>query len=234
MPAPSRSAAGGNVDIAPSIGATIDGHEPWIPDRASAVAKRSSPRRARSRKRRGASRPPAPPSEAVGATAESGAAPAGERERRAAAPSKRERRRRRAAASSGGGGLGGFTEQLAPLGERPQAPWHPLPLSELLILVGIIGTVVGVARGEGGRGLMLVGIGAVAVGTIEFTYREHMSGYRPHTTLLAFVPTALFHSAVAVGLALAGAPPAVWVIAPLVLDVPLFALLFKVLRARFL
>jgi hypothetical protein len=109
-----------------------------------------------------------------------------------------------------------------------------LPLSELVILVGLIGAVVGVARGASGRAVLFTGIAAVAIGTIEFTVREHLSGYRPHTTLLAFLPVALFHSAAAVGLVALGSPRAVWLIAPLVLDVPLFAVLFKLLRGRFL
>jgi len=100
--------------------------------------------------------------------------------------------------------------------------------------VGLIGAVVGVARGASGRGVLFTGIGAVAIGTIEFTVREHLSGYRPHTTLLAFLPTAVFHSAAAVALVALGAPRAVWVIAPLGLDLPLFAFLFKLLRGRFL
>jgi hypothetical protein len=131
-------------------------------------------------------------------------------------------------------GAASFGEQLAALGERPQAPWHPLPLSELVILVGMIGTIVGVARGASGRPVLFTGIGAVTLGTLEFTVREHLSGYRPHTTLLALLPTAVFHSAVAVGLGVLGFPRPVWVIAPLVLDVPLFAFLFKLLRGRFL
>src|SRR5205807_336787 len=49
--------------------------------------------------------------------------------------------------------------------ERPQAPWHPLPLSELLILVGAIGTVVGLQRGiSRGAAPLLAGLAAVVVG----------------------------------------------------------------------
>jgi len=159
------------------------------------------------------------------------AAPPRERTPSAASSARRTRTRPRGAA---GRGAGSFTEQLAALGERPRAPWHPLPLSELLIFVGLIGTVVGLARGGSGRAVLFAGIGAVAIGTLESTVREHLSGYRPHTTLLAFVPTALFHSAVAVALVALGTPAPVWAIVPLALDVPVFAFLFKLLRARFL
>src|SRR5260370_786950 len=34
------------------------------------------------------------------------------------------------------------------VGPRPEAPWHPWPFSELLILVGAIGTIVGFAGGQ--------------------------------------------------------------------------------------
>src|SRR5207247_5573202 len=72
--------------------------------------------------------------------------------------------------------------------ERPQAPWHPLPLSELLILVGAIGTVVGLQKGiSHGAAPLLVGLAAVVVGTVEVTLREHMSGFRSHAVLLSLL-----------------------------------------------
>ena len=70
------------------------------------------------------------------------------------------------------------------------------------------------------------------LGTLEFTLREHLSGYRAHTLLLALCRRRCSTALALVLLAL-GAPPAVVVVAPLVLDVPLFAFLFKLLRARF-
>ena len=119
------------------------------------------------------------------------------------------------------------------VGERPQAPWHPWPLSEILIFLGAIGTLVGFARGSAGRPVLFAGLGAVMVGTLEFTIREHLAGYRAHTAMLAAIPTAIFHSAAAVGLYSLGAPRASWIIVPLAIDVPVFWFLFKGLRARF-
>src|SRR5437899_5487427 len=62
-------------------------------------------------------------------------------------------------------------------GERPPAPWHPLPLSELLILAGGVAFVLAVSRLRNGPSsggpLLLAGILAVALGTIEVTWREH-------------------------------------------------------------
>jgi hypothetical protein len=119
-------------------------------------------------------------------------------------------------------------------GERPRPPWYPLPLSELLILIGAIGTVVGFSRREAGRPLLLAGIAAVALGTIEFSLREHLNGYRSHTILLAFIPTVVVHTALALALAGLGVPAAAAGLGPIVIDVALFAFLFKLLRVRFL
>jgi len=125
-----------------------------------------------------------------------------------------------------------LAEQLA-LGERPQAPWHPLPLSELLIFVGLVGVVVGALRGESGLPIVAAGILAASVGTLDFSVREHFSGYRPHTTLLAAVPTALLHGALAIALLALGAPAPSWIVIPIAVDVPVFLFLFRRLRERF-
>ncbi len=93
------------------------------------MAKRNTGRRG-SRKRRPAPQPRPEASEAVGC-------------RPASAKAERPRRERGAAAPSSGG-----YRDPGSVGERPQAPWHPLPLSELLILVGAIGTIVGIRTGD--------------------------------------------------------------------------------------
>ena len=119
-------------------------------------------------------------------------------------------------------------------GQRPRAPWHPLPLAEILILAGAIGAALGLSRGFGGSRLMLAGVAAVALGTIEVTWREHRSGFRSHTLLLALLPVVVFHSvAVLTVAAFTTAPPALNA-GLLVLDFVLFLVLFKLLRARFL
>ncbi len=119
------------------------------------------------------------------------------------------------------------------VGERPRAPWHPFPLAELSILVGLIAVAIGAARGEAGKTLLLVGVLVVVLGTLDTTAREHLSGYRSHAGLLAAVPTALVHGGIALGLFALGAPRVTWVLVPIVLDVPLFSVLLKLLRARF-
>jgi hypothetical protein len=182
------------------------------------VANRSKGGRGRSRKRRSGRSPSA---SASGATASKAAA--GER------PGRRPRAQRR------GGAQVPVDGYRAPgsVGARPRAPWHPFPLAELSILVGLIAVAIGAARGEAGKTLLLVGVLVVVFGTLDTTIREHLSGYRSHAGLLAAVPTALVHGGIALGLFALGAPRVTWVLVPIVLDVPLFSVLLKLLRARF-
>jgi hypothetical protein len=121
------------------------------------------------------------------------------------------------------------------VGERPQAPWHPLPLSELLILVGAIGTIIGIRRGisHGGR-VLIAGLAAVVIGTVEVSLREHLSGYRSHTIMLALLPVIALHSIVVLGLAAITTVPPIVNVAMLAVDGAIFAFLYKLLRARFL
>jgi hypothetical protein len=108
-----------------------------------------------------------------------------------------------------------------------------VPLDELLIFAGLIAVAIGAARGEAGKVLLFVGIGAVMIGTLDTTLREHLSGYRSHAGVLASVPTALFHGGAALALYALGAPRVTWILVPIAIDVPLFSFLLKALRARF-
>ena len=194
------------------------------------MANRNKGRHGRSRKRRTGG-VAVPHSEAGSASPqeENGAAPpraAGARPRAArratTAAASRPRRRRV------GEGLG----DLVPVGQRPPPPWHPLPLSELLILFGAIGTVVGFSRGiSNGGAALFVGLAAVVIGTVEVMLREHLSGYRSHTLILAALPVIVLD---AVLVLLIGRFTTTLKLALVAIDVPLFVLLFKLLRARFL
>jgi hypothetical protein len=123
-------------------------------------------------------------------------------------------------------------------GERPQAPWHPLPLSELLILAGGVAFVIAVTRlhrGAAAAGpLLLAGIAAVALGTIEVTWREHSSGYRSHTLLLALLPVIVLHSAVVLGYTFLAKASQLLNVGMFAVDIAVFVLLFRLLRTRFL
>jgi len=72
------------------------------------------------------------------------------------------------------------------IGERPPGPFGGLPISELAILAGTVGIVIGLIR-SGGPAL-IVGVIVCVLGVLEVTAREHFSGYRSHTILLAAVP----------------------------------------------
>jgi hypothetical protein len=73
--------------------------------------------------------------------------------------------------------------------ERPEAPWGSFPLAELTILAGLVLLGVGFA----GQNPTWIAVGAVlgALGGLEVSVREHLAGYRSHTTLLAGVPFVL-------------------------------------------
>jgi hypothetical protein len=70
--------------------------------------------------------------------------------------------------------------------EAPKAPWHPVPLVELSILLGLVLIVVGFfTRGETGGILVTGGIVLVSLASLELAVREHVTGYRSHSVLLA-------------------------------------------------
>ena len=177
------------------------------------MAKRNPGRRARSRKRR--PDPQAGPPQVAGASAAQSAA-----------------RARRAPASQRHVGL---VTDLKAAGERPPPPWHPLPLSELLIFVGIVGAAVAWVLGyQHNAALLGAGIGAVVLGTIEVSLREHLSGFRPHTGMLAAIPAVVFHSGVVlIVIALDGNAPKWLFYSLLPVDLAIVAVCFKLLRARF-
>ena len=80
---------------------------------------------------------------------------------------------------------------------RPRAPWHPLPLSELVIVAGGISVLFSVANGiAGSEAALFVGLGAVLLGTLEVTLREHLGGYRSHALLLAVLVVVVMHTAI--------------------------------------
>jgi len=74
--------------------------------------------------------------------------------------------------------------------ERPRAPWHPFPLVELCVFVGIVLLVLGGlnAHSDRGRLLLVCGMALGSVGGLDTAVREHWAGYRSHTTLLAAAP----------------------------------------------
>ncbi len=121
------------------------------------------------------------------------------------------------------------TERRVPggQGERPASPFGGLPVSELAILMGLISLVFGFI--DGGGPPVVVGIVVCTLGVVEITAREHFSGYRSHTALLAAIPAVAVEAGV---VALFGTPRQRLIL--LAVALPVFAVLFWVLRRRFL
>jgi hypothetical protein len=116
---------------------------------------------------------------------------------------------------------------LGAYGERPPGPFGGLPVSEFAIFAGAVALVVGVIRHS-----TLALIGGVVIclfGVVEVTSREHFSGYRSHTVLLAAIPAV----AVEFLIALTIGPPAVRALL-LVPVAAVFATCAVLLRKRFL
>jgi hypothetical protein len=116
---------------------------------------------------------------------------------------------------------------LKTVGDRPPNPFGGVPVAEIAILAGLVTVIVWWAAGLG-VGALITGVVVMCLGVLEFTVREHFSGYRSHTTMLAAVPAV----AVAWGLvAIAGEHAGN---APLLFSaVPVFLLLFWPLRSKF-
>jgi hypothetical protein len=114
-----------------------------------------------------------------------------------------------------------------PRDDRPPAPWGAFPLSELVVLTGIVIAAVGLFRGgDDGFRLIAIGMAVAALGGLEFAVRDHFAGHRSHTTLLAGVASA----ATVVIVTLAAKPP-IWL--PLALGALVFALCWRTLREAF-
>jgi hypothetical protein len=111
-------------------------------------------------------------------------------------------------------------------GERPPGPFGGLPISELAILAGFVGVVVGVVQGGGAA--LIVGIVVCALGVVEVTAREHFSGFRSHSALLALIPAVAVEAGV---VAVFGEPRQRALL--LLVAVPVFGGLFWLLRRRF-
>src|SRR5215207_7936451 len=70
--------------------------------------------------------------------------------------------------------------------ERPPAPWGRFPLVELVIFLGLILLVTGFFVSEK-RGAILIacGLALASLAGLELSVREHLAGYRSHSSVLA-------------------------------------------------
>jgi hypothetical protein len=111
--------------------------------------------------------------------------------------------------------------------ERPRAPWGSFPLSELVILLGLVLILWGAARGSGGEEMLAAGLVIASLGGGELALREHLAGYRSHSSLLAGV--AAFVAVTIVALAFGPVKVAIL----LALGVLVFAVTFYAMREIF-
>ncbi len=95
-----------------------------------------------------------------------------------------------------------------PGSERPAAPWGSFPLSELVILLGILLIIWGAVSGEEGEERLLAGLVIASLGGGELALREHLGGFRSHSSLLAGVTAFVVVTVVALGLG----PVRIWVL----------------------
>jgi hypothetical protein len=111
--------------------------------------------------------------------------------------------------------------------ERPKPPWHPFPLIELCVLVGIVLIILGFIRGatDDGTLLLLFGLVLASLAGLDTAVREHFAGFRSHSMLLAGIPAVL----AAGGLFFARAP---WIAIVVAAPVVFFAALYG-FRAAF-
>lgn len=114
-----------------------------------------------------------------------------------------------------------------PRSDRPHAPWGSFPLSELVILLGIVLIVWGAARGEDGKEMLGAGLVIASLGGGELALREHLAGYRSHSSLLAGVAAFVVVTVVALGLG----PVKVWTL--LLIGAGVFAGTFYAMRELF-
>jgi hypothetical protein len=70
--------------------------------------------------------------------------------------------------------------------DGPSAPWGSFPLSEIVVLIGLVLLVAGFFV-EPPRGGVMIGAGLVlgSLAGLELAVREHFAGYRSHTLLIA-------------------------------------------------
>ena len=118
--------------------------------------------------------------------------------------------------------------------DRPPPAWGNFPLTELVALLALV-LFVGSFFVTGARGpIMFIAAGALGslVG-LELTLREHLTGFRSHTTLLALGAGVIAMAATAFGLRFASLVPLAVLALSLTAGAAAFVPCFALLRRRF-
>jgi Flp pilus assembly protein TadB len=94
-----------------------------------------------------------------------------------------------------------FDRMIERADERPKPPWHPVPLIELSVLVGIVLIVIGLINHDTSKGriALVFGFALASLAGLDTAAREHFAGFRSHSTLLAGLPAIV--AAVVLGIA---------------------------------
>lgn len=124
---------------------------------------------------------------------------------------------------------GGVPSLKADRAEAPKPLWHPWPLTELLILVGLVVAVVGLVGGS--IPTTIGGLVILGSASTELAYREHFAGYRSHSAMLASAVAVIGVTAVAFLASRIGIDIPPWLLG--VAAIGTFAGLFVVLRRGF-
>ena len=69
--------------------------------------------------------------------------------------------------------------------ERPPAPWGSFPLVEIVVLVALVMLIAAIFVESRRPALVVTGLALGSLAGLELSIREHFSGFRSHTTLLA-------------------------------------------------
>src|SRR5215210_2791908 len=116
------------------------------------------------------------------------------------ASTRAERDAARRARAAGGGRRAARRPGRPRVDERPPAPWGSFPLSELIILLGIGLMIWGLLNWSSEGNLRFgAGLALASLGGLELSLREHLAGYRSHSTLLAGAAATIVVSLLALG-----------------------------------
>ncbi len=87
--------------------------------------------------------------------------------------------------------------------DRPPPLWAPFPLTELVTLAGIVLMAWGLlSGGEEGNRRLVAGLAIASLAGLELAVREHLTGFRSHSALLAGAVAIVVMVVVGLGLGL--------------------------------
>ncbi|MGE4428684.1 MAG: hypothetical protein AB7G37_19695 [Solirubrobacteraceae bacterium] len=117
----------------------------------------------------------------------------------------------------------------ASLSEAPPPIWHPFPLTEILILVGMVVAIVGLFTQS--ISALIGGLLVLGASSTELAVREHFAGYRSHSAMIAGLGAMIVGTLLALLLGVLDVGIPVWTV--LIAAAAVFALLFNWLRNVF-